>query len=65
MSVPYDHLVFCLGKITNFAAMPGVSEHALAMKDLSDAFRLRNHVLRSLELADIDADASCTSGTAP
>jgi NADH dehydrogenase len=56
VAVPYDHLVFCLGKITSFAMMPGVSEHALAMKDLSDAFKLRNHVIRCLELADIEAD---------
>src|SRR5262249_16751137 len=54
VSVPYDHLVFCLGKVSNFSMMPGVSEHALAMKDLADAFRLRNHVIRCLELADIE-----------
>src|SRR5256885_73225 len=58
VSVPYDHLVFCLGKVTSFASMPGVSEHALAMKDLSDAFKLRNHVIRCLELADIETDAA-------
>ncbi|MEO8180515.1 MAG: FAD-dependent oxidoreductase, partial [Deltaproteobacteria bacterium] len=56
VSVPYDQLVFCLGKVTHFASMPGVAEHALAMKDLADAFRLRNHVLRCLELADIEPD---------
>src|SRR4051812_43982044 len=56
VSVRYDHLVFCLGKVTSFAMMPGVSEHALAMKDLSDAFKLRNHVIRCLELADIETD---------
>lgn len=54
--VAYDHLVFCLGKVTHFASMPGVAEHGFAMKDLADAFRLRNHVLRCLELADIEAD---------
>jgi NADH dehydrogenase len=57
VAVPYDHLVFCLGKVTHFAAMPGVAEHALAMKDLADAFKLRNHVVRCLELADIEADS--------
>ena len=56
VSVPYDHLVFCLGKVSNFSSMPGVAEHALAMKDLGDAFRLRNHVIHCLELADIDTD---------
>ncbi len=56
VEVPYDHLVFCLGKVSHFAGMPGVAEHGLAMKELSDAFRLRNHVLRCLELADIETE---------
>jgi NADH dehydrogenase len=54
--VPYDHLVFCLGKVTSFASMPGAAEHAFAMKDLSDAFKLKNHVLCCLEHADIETD---------
>jgi NADH dehydrogenase len=57
VAVAYDHLVFALGKVSSFAAMPGVEEHAFAMKDLADAFRLRNHVIRQLELADIETDA--------
>ncbi|MCC6947635.1 MAG: FAD-dependent oxidoreductase [Bradyrhizobiaceae bacterium] len=56
VDVPYDHLVFALGKISDFSSMPGVNEHSLAMKDLDDAFRLRNHVFRCLELADIEND---------
>ncbi len=56
IEVPYDHLVFALGKVSDFASMPGVAEHALPMKDLDDAFRLRNHVFRCLELADVEPD---------
>ena len=56
VEVPYDQLVFALGKISDVSSMPGVREHGLAMKDLGDAFRLRNHVLRCLELADIAED---------
>ncbi|MDP2339757.1 MAG: FAD-dependent oxidoreductase [Deltaproteobacteria bacterium] len=56
VAVPYDHLVFALGKVSDFSSMPGVAEHGLAMKDLSDAFRLRNHVFRCLELADVEDD---------
>jgi NADH dehydrogenase len=56
IDVPYDHLVFALGKVSDFASMPGVAEHALPMKDLEDAFRLRNHVFRCLELADVEPD---------
>lgn len=52
--VRYDHLVFAFGKVTSFASMPGVAEHGLAMKDLGDAFRLRNHVINCLELADVE-----------
>ncbi|MEP7121633.1 MAG: FAD-dependent oxidoreductase [Byssovorax sp.] len=56
VDVEYDHLVFCLGKVSNFSSMPGAAEHALAMKDLGDAFKLRNHVLQCLEHADIEPD---------
>jgi len=58
VAVRYDHLVFCLGKVTSFASMPGAGEHAFAMKDLSDAFELRNHVLSCLEQADIEDSES-------
>ncbi|HEX5779443.1 MAG TPA: FAD-dependent oxidoreductase [Xanthobacteraceae bacterium] len=56
VEVPYDHLVFALGKVSDFSSMPGVAEHSLPLKDLDDAFRLRNHVFRCLELADIESD---------
>jgi NADH dehydrogenase len=57
VEVPYDHLVFGLGKVSDFSSMPGVTEHSLAMKDLSDAFKLRNHVFKCLELADVEDNA--------
>jgi NADH dehydrogenase len=56
LEIGYDHLVFALGKISDVSSMPGVENHGLAMKNLGDAFRLRNHVLRCLELADISDD---------
>src|SRR5690606_11098217 len=58
VEVPYDHLVFTLGKVSDFSSMPGVSEHSLPLKDLYYAFRMRNHVFRCLELADIESDAA-------
>jgi NADH:ubiquinone reductase (H+-translocating) len=54
VGVPYDHVVFALGKVSDFRVIPGATEHALAMKDLADAFYLRNHVFRCLELADVE-----------
>src|ERR1700751_5719226 len=48
----YDHLVLGLGSTTNFYRLPGLQERALTMKSLSDAMRLRNHLIAHLEEAD-------------
>ncbi|MDA0166912.1 NAD(P)/FAD-dependent oxidoreductase [Solirubrobacter ginsenosidimutans] len=53
-TVGYERLVIALGSITSTPAVPGLREHALGLKDIGDAIRLRNHVLRQLELADAD-----------
>ncbi len=50
--VSYTDLVVALGSVTRMPQVPGLAEHALGLKDLSDAIRLRNHVLRQIELAD-------------
>jgi NADH dehydrogenase len=41
-----------LGSTTNFYGLPGLQERALTMKSLSDAMRLRNHLIAHLEEAD-------------
>src|SRR5271154_6244611 len=50
----FDSLVLCLGSITNFYGIPGLPEHALTMKSLGDAMRLRNHLIAHLEEADTE-----------
>jgi NADH dehydrogenase len=50
-SVAYERLVVALGAVTRMLPIPGLAEHALLFKSLEDAIRLRNHVLRRLELA--------------
>jgi NADH dehydrogenase len=52
----YDHLVLALGNVTDFRGLRGLPEHALPFKDLGDALRLRNHVIRALEEAAIERD---------
>jgi len=47
----YDYLVLGLGSTTNFYGLPGLEERALTMKSLSDAMRLRNHLIAHLEEA--------------
>ncbi len=52
----YDYLVIALGNETNFLGMPGLQEHAMPFRTLSDAVRLRNHVIHTLEEADFEPD---------
>lgn len=54
--LPYDHLVLALGTVTDFRGSPGLYEHALPFKNLADALRLRNHLIRILEEASIESD---------
>jgi len=49
--IAYEQLVVALGAVTRLLPVPGLAEHALQFKTLEDAIRLRNHVLRRLELA--------------
>jgi NADH dehydrogenase len=52
IAISYQKLVIALGSVTRTPAVPGLRAHALGLKDLGDAIRLRNHVLRQIELAD-------------
>ncbi len=51
--VDYDHLVIATGQVANLSMFPGFEHHSLTMKDLSDAYRLRNHVIECMEMADV------------
>ena len=55
-TLAYDQLVLALGSVTSTFDIPGVAEHALPLKSLEDAERLRNRVIASLELADVTGD---------
>jgi NADH dehydrogenase len=52
----YDHLVIAPGTVTDFRGLPGMPEHALPFKNLSDALALRSRVIRALEEADVESD---------
>lgn len=49
--IPYDSLVLATGSTNNYFSNEDLAEHTLAMKTLSEAMALRNHVLSCLELA--------------
>ncbi len=52
----YDHLIVALGSVSRTLPVPGLAEHAVGFKDLPDAIRLRNHVIRTLEAAETAED---------
>jgi NADH dehydrogenase len=54
--VEYDALVVALGSITDFRAVPGMSDYALGARTLGDAFFLRNRALAMLEEAAGEED---------
>lgn len=55
-AISYDYLVLGLGGVTNYHHAPGAADFSYDLKSLNDAIRLRNHVLATLELADITPD---------
>jgi len=53
----YDHLVVALGSVSRTLPIPGLAEHGIGFKSLPEAIELRNHVLRTLEVAETLEDA--------
>lgn len=52
----YDRLVLSPGSVSRTLPIPGLAEHGMQFKSLADAIWLRNHVIRSLELAETVRD---------
>jgi NADH dehydrogenase len=53
-SVQYDFLILAAGAVSSDFGVPGVREHALPLKSLHDAIRIRTTVLSQFEAADRD-----------
>ena len=49
--VKYDYLVIANGAASNFYGMKDVEQHALPMKSIIDAIKLRNIIIRNFETA--------------
>ncbi len=55
-TLPYDHLVLALGAVSKAPPGDGIAEHAIEFKTLSDAMRIRNHVIDAFDRADAEHD---------
>ncbi len=53
----YDQLIVALGSISRTLPVPGLIEHAIGFKTLSEAIALRNRVISLLEIAETVHDA--------
>ena len=50
--IHYDQLIVALGSVSRTLPIPGLAEHAIGFKTLSEAIALRNRVLLTLEIAE-------------
>jgi NADH dehydrogenase len=60
-SIPYDHLIFALGSVSNYFGMANIEKRAFNFKTLLDAIRIRNHVIEMFERADREPNAHLRS----
>ena len=51
-TLTYDHVIVALGAISRALPIPGLREHAVGFKTLSDAIALRNQIMQTLERAE-------------
>jgi NADH:ubiquinone reductase (H+-translocating) len=59
--IGYEQLVLALGAVPRTFPVPGLADYGLGFKDLADAIRLRNRVLRELEAADAELEPDAMS----
>jgi len=58
----YDQLIVSLGSVSRTLPIPGLVEHAIGFKTLSEAIALRNRVILTLEMAEtLEDDAARAS----
>jgi NADH:quinone reductase (non-electrogenic) len=50
--IHYDQLIVALGSVSRTLPIPGLAEHAIGFKTLSEAIALRNRVLLTFEIAE-------------
>lgn len=54
----YDHLVVAGGSVYNFFGKQDIAKHSFVLNELTDAVKLRNHILRLFEKAIWEEDSA-------
>jgi len=52
VALGYDRLIVALGSVSRTLPIPGLAEHAVGLKSLTDATALRNQVLSCMDIAE-------------
>jgi len=60
--LPFDSLIVASGATARFFGIPGASEYSFPLYTLTDARRLRDHILRRLEDVDAHPDGAAARG---
>ncbi|MEK7646384.1 MAG: NAD(P)/FAD-dependent oxidoreductase [Patescibacteria group bacterium] len=55
-SISYDRLIIATGAETNYYGIPGAEMHTMALKNLQDAYLIRNKVIDLFEQAVLERD---------
>ncbi len=55
--LPFDHLVIACGNVSDMNIVPGMADHAFALKTVGDAIALRSHVMERMERAEVCPNA--------
>src|SRR4051794_18251413 len=55
-SMSYDQLILALGSVSRVLPIPGLAEHGMGFKTISEAIALRNRALLNLEAAEVMED---------
>ncbi|MBC7474289.1 MAG: NAD(P)/FAD-dependent oxidoreductase [Candidatus Sericytochromatia bacterium] len=55
-NVNYDYLVISLGSVNNYYGNKSIEEKSLSLKGVGDSIKIRNHIIKTLEKADITVD---------
>ncbi|MDR4492381.1 MAG: NAD(P)/FAD-dependent oxidoreductase [Candidatus Nitrosocosmicus sp.] len=55
-TIPYDHLVIALGNENNFFGNTDIELNSFTLKSITDAIKLRNHLIKILEQVNLEQD---------
>ena len=61
-ALPFDSLIVASGATARFFGIPGAAEHSFPLYTLTDARRLRDHILRRLEDVDAHPEGAAARG---